>query len=73
MGAFLPTSLARQHVQKMMLFKCTSPQQTEALKFFDPYARLKGEECYLNEKRTLPVSFCRELLYVWGRGGKVEL
>ncbi|ODN05530.1 DBH-like monooxygenase protein 2 [Orchesella cincta] len=70
MGALLPTPLARRYVQQMLLYKCTTPQQTDANTFFQPYANITGEECYMNENRVLPLSFCRELLYVWGRGSR---
>ncbi|CAL8141897.1 unnamed protein product [Orchesella dallaii] len=70
MGALLPTVVARRYVQQMMVYKCTTPQQTDSLTFFQPYANTTGEECYMNENRVLPLSFCRQLIYVWGTGGR---
>lgn len=65
------TPIAIEHTHHFVIYKCESPNHDNSV--FEKYVGDPGAECYgEKEMRERPTQFCKNILYDWGAGGKVN-
>ncbi|CAL8141879.1 unnamed protein product [Orchesella dallaii] len=66
-----PNPQNASHVHHMILHRCRAPPGVSQDDFFGGPSRSEGTECYiLDQPNNLPVPYCREVIHVWGVGGR---
>ncbi|CAL8068072.1 unnamed protein product [Orchesella dallaii] len=70
-GIKFPSERDRAFVHHAVLYRCFAPPGNNPDDFFQNAVNSEGSECYLlSQPNPLPTTYCRELVHVWGVGGK---